>query len=71
MDEYLKSISVGPYLLGSQPSFRVGSAIAPTLFRMLATLPVVRDLDLMQACRELKLRRLIVWLSTVLERPDK
>ena len=58
----------GPFFLGGEPSLAEAST-APALYRMVATLPVVRDLELVRACEELKLGRLVQWLTVVLERP--
>ena len=59
----------GPFFLGGEPSL-AEAATAPALFRMVATLPVLRDLELMTACEEMDLTRLVAWLREVLERPQ-
>ena len=60
----------GPFFYGGNAT-AAEAATAPTLFRMLATLPAVRDLELVSACRELRLERLLTWLTAILERPDE
>ena len=41
------------------------AACAPVLFRMLATLPVLRDLELVVACEVLGLDRVTTWIKEV------
>lgn len=70
MNEYMEchASNTGFLFLGRDPSL-AEAAIAPSLYRMCATLPVIRDLDLIKACQELSLSRLYVWLKEVLDRP--
>ena len=71
LDQYLNLLASpeGPFFLGDEPSL-AEAATAPALFRMMATLPAVRDLDLVAACDELKLDRVSAWITEVLARPE-
>ena len=70
LDAYLVSYAsrAGPFFLGHEPSL-AEAATAPALFRMLATLPVIRDLDLQAACEEMGLARMLQWIQEILARP--
>ena len=70
MEEYLaaNAAAAGPFLLGSEPGLAEAS-IAPALFRMVATLPALRGVELLPACEEMGLERLAAWLAVVLARP--
>ena len=59
----------GPFFLGGEPSL-AEAATAPALFRMVSTLPVLRDLELVTACEEMDLTRLVAWLREILDRPQ-
>ena len=58
----------GPFFRGGEPSL-AEAATAPALFRMVATLPALRNLELVGACEEMELSRLTPWLAEVLDRP--
>ena len=72
LDSYLvkHASREGPWFLGDEPSL-AEAATAPGLFRIAATLPALRNLELMGACVELGLTRLSKWLAEVLARPDE
>ena len=59
----------GFFFLGREPSL-AEAATAPQLYRMCATLPAIRDIELLKACRDLELSRLYIWLKEVLNRPS-
>ena len=65
----LLSLADGPFFLGGEPSL-AEAATAPALFRMVSTLPVLRDLELVTACEEMDLTRLVAWLREILDRPQ-
>ena len=71
MDGYLERYASndGFFFLGREPSL-AEAAITPLLYRMCATLPVIRNLELVTACEELGLTRLLMWLKEVLDRPS-
>ena len=56
-----------PLFLGEAPSL-AEAFTAPVLFRMVANMAAVRDLELTSACRELGLSRLAAWILGVLSR---
>ena len=70
MDDFLERYAShdGPYFLGLEPSL-AEAAIAPSLYRMYATLPAIRDLELLTTCEELRLERFSKWIREVLDRP--
>jgi len=55
-----------PYVLGGEGPSLAEATAAPTLYRMNATLPAVRGLDLLRACASLGLTRTARWITHVL-----
>ena len=60
----------GPFFEGREPSF-AEAALAPGLFRMVASLEGIRHIRLLPSCMEMGLSRLVTWLSEVLARPEE
>ena len=72
MDAYITTHASkeGPFFLGREPSL-VEATTAPALFRMVAALKGVRQIELLPTCDEMGLVRLAAWLREVLLRPTE
>ena len=71
MDDYLENCGShdGYFFLGREPSL-AEAAISPSLYRICATLPIIRELDLLKACQDMGVNRLYVWIKELLDRPS-
>ena len=72
MEVYLAAHAskAGPFFEGRDPSF-AEAALAPSLFRIAASLEGIRHIKLVPACEKMGLVRLVSWLTEVLERPEE